>query len=112
MMAGAAGARPPCWRCGARLAAAALGVLAAVIALGATVERAAAQAEFLTFREQLRPKPPGKSVIAQKNGKGQMLVQADEIKYDYTNELVSAVGNVQIYYNGATLEADKVVYDQ
>ncbi len=41
-----------------------------------------------------------------------MLVQADEIKYDYTNELVSAVGNVQIYYNGATLEADKVVYDQ
>ena len=41
-----------------------------------------------------------------------MLVQADEIRYDYTNDLVSAVGNVQIYYNGATLEADKVVYDQ
>jgi LPS-assembly protein len=112
MMAGAAGARPPSWRCSARLAAAALAVLAAVIALGATVERAAAQSEFLTFREQLRPKPPGKSVIAQKNGKAQMLVQADEIKYDYTNELVSAVGNVQIYYSGATLEADKVVYDQ
>ena len=112
MMAGAAGARPLFWRCSARLAAAALALLAAVIGLGATVERAAAQSEFLTFREQLRPKPPGKSVIAQKNGKAQMLVQADEIKYDYTNELVSAVGNVQIYYNGATLEADKVVYDQ
>jgi LPS-assembly protein len=112
MMAGAAGARPLFWRCSARLAAAALAFLAAAIALGATVERAAAQSEFLTFREQLRPKPTGKSVIPQKNGKGQMLVQADEIKYDYTNELVSAVGNVQIYYSGATLEADKVIYDQ
>jgi len=45
-------------------------------------------------------------------GDAQMLVQADEIHYDYTNERVSAVGNVQIYYNGSTLEADKVVYDQ
>ena len=41
-----------------------------------------------------------------------MLVQADEIRYDYNNELVSAVGNVQIYYNGATIEADKIIYDQ
>ena len=29
-----------------------------------------------------------------------MLVQATEIRYDYTNNTVSAVGNVQIYYNG------------
>ena len=36
----------------------------------------------------------------------------DEINYDYNNERVSAVGNVQIYYNGATIEADKVIYDQ
>ena len=36
----------------------------------------------------------------------------DEIHYDYTNERVSAVGNVQIYYDGTTLEADKVIYDQ
>ncbi len=41
-----------------------------------------------------------------------MLVQADEIRYDNANDLVSAIGNVQIYYNGATVEADKVVYDQ
>ena len=29
-----------------------------------------------------------------------MLVQATEIRYDYTNNTVSAVGNVQIYYSG------------
>ncbi len=41
-----------------------------------------------------------------------MLVQATEIKYDYTNNTVAAVGNVQIYYGGSTIEADQVIYDQ
>jgi LPS-assembly protein len=41
-----------------------------------------------------------------------MLVRADEIDYDYTNERVSAVGNVQIYFSGSTLETDRVIYDQ
>jgi LPS-assembly protein len=41
-----------------------------------------------------------------------MLVQADQIKYDYPNNNVAAVGNVQIYYGGATIEADEVIYDQ
>ena len=42
----------------------------------------------------------------------QMLVKADVLQYDYNNSLVSAVGHVQIYYNGSILEADKVIYDQ
>jgi LPS-assembly protein len=42
----------------------------------------------------------------------QMLVTADEIHYDYTNERVSAVSRVQIHYAGSVLEADKVIYDQ
>src|ERR1700731_470230 len=41
-----------------------------------------------------------------------MLVQADARKYDYDTHLVSAVGNVQIYYNGAPVAADKIIYDQ
>ncbi len=41
-----------------------------------------------------------------------MLVQAREIDYDYSNNRVAAVGDVQIYYSGATLEADRVIYDQ
>src|SRR5262249_24909442 len=47
-----------------------------------------------------------------KNSKEQMLVRADEVNYDYTNERVSAIGNVQIYYSDNTLEADRVIYDQ
>jgi LPS-assembly protein len=42
----------------------------------------------------------------------QMLVRANEIHYDYANERVSAVGNVQIYYSGTRLEGDRVIYDQ
>ncbi|MBN8919698.1 MAG: LPS-assembly protein LptD [Rhizobiales bacterium] len=42
----------------------------------------------------------------------QMLVDAAEIRYDYRSERVIAVGNVQIHYSGATLEADTVTYDQ
>ena len=53
-----------------------------------------------------RPKP-----VNQAND-GQMLVQAAEVNYDYNNSRVAAVGGVQIYYNGSTLEADKVTYDQ
>jgi LPS-assembly protein len=42
----------------------------------------------------------------------QMLVKADRINYDYSNSLVTAAGNVQLYYSGSTVEADKVSYDQ
>jgi LPS-assembly protein len=41
-----------------------------------------------------------------------MLIRAEEINYDYTNERVSAVGNVQLYFGGSTLEANRVIYDQ
>jgi LPS-assembly protein len=42
----------------------------------------------------------------------QMIVRADELQYDNTNHRILAVGNVNIYYKGSTLEANKVVYDQ
>ncbi len=41
-----------------------------------------------------------------------MLVEADELQYDFDNDRVSAVGNVQIYYRGYTLQAQKVVLDR
>ncbi|PDT78720.1 LPS-assembly protein LptD [Bradyrhizobium sp. C9] len=41
-----------------------------------------------------------------------MLVQATEVDYDYNNQRISAVGNVQMFYNGTSVEADKVIYDQ
>jgi len=77
------------------------------------VQPAAPQdASFLTFKQQLRPKPPKTPSLAHPPADAQMLVKANEVDYDYTNHRVAAVGNVQIYYNGATIEADRVVYDQ
>ena len=61
----------------------------------------------LTFpirpKQNVPPPPPGDAP---------MLVEANEVKYDYSNNIVSAVGNVQIYYKGSTIEADQVIYDQ
>lgn len=76
------------------------------LAAGAACWPGVAGAQGITF--PTRPKPPVRKTTTE----GQMLVQAKEIHYDYANERVSAVGNVQIYYNGSVLEANKVIYDQ
>jgi len=83
-------------------------VVCAVVLLGALLCVGAdpAAAQSLSFPP--RPKPE----VRQGPASGEMLVQAGEIHYDYANERVSAVGNVQIYYKGSTLEADRVIYDQ
>ena len=93
-----------------------LAIYAAVlvfVACGGLLASAPAMAQLLTFPQ--RPAPPKKSqavIEREKAGQKQMLVQANEIDYDYSNHRVSAVGNVQIYYGGATLEANKVIYNQ
>jgi len=79
------------------------------------------QAMMLTFP----PAPPaaggppapggltkGPSVGPQKGPGDQMLVQAKELHYDYSNQRVEAIGDVQIYYARTTLEANRVIYDQ
>ena len=55
---------------------------------------------------------PARPVTPRPANDGQMLVQAVEVDYDYNNSRVSAVGNVQMFYNGTSIEADKVIYDQ
>jgi LPS-assembly protein len=95
-----------------RLAAASRVVLALVFGfVGAAVfdvaTTAPASAQSFTYNPRPpRPKPPP----APNNG--QMLVQAVEVDYDYNNQRVSAVGNVQMFYNGTSVEADRVIYDQ
>ena len=44
--------------------------------------------------------------------KGKMIVESKEIVYDNDNNRVSAVGDVQIYYNGRVIEADRVTFDK
>ena len=41
-----------------------------------------------------------------------MLLQADEMIYDNDNAKITAKGNVELYYGGYTLLADRLVYDR
>jgi LPS-assembly protein len=41
-----------------------------------------------------------------------LLLEAAELRYDFDNDRISAIGNVQIYYGGNTVEADRVVFDR
>jgi LPS-assembly protein len=61
-----------------------------------------------------KPKTFAETVFAGRrtNPNARLLLQADEMAYDYQKGLVSAVGNVQIYYEGGVLEARKVTYDR
>ncbi|WOH63301.1 LPS-assembly protein LptD [Bradyrhizobium sp. BWA-3-5] len=79
-------------------------VLAGSMELALTVP---ASAQGFTYNPR-PPKPPPRPV----SNDGRMTVQAVEVDYDYNNQRVSAVGNVQMFYNGTSVEADKVVYDQ
>ena len=86
---------------------AALAIFAAAVSVVAgSAGVSPALAQLLAFPP--RPKPP----VRPERSQEQMLVRAEEINYDYTNERVSAVGNVQLYFGSSTLEADRVIYDQ
>ena len=91
-------------------AASPLFVLVLVLLAAATGELATTQpASAQGFSYNPRPPHPRPPKVANDN---QMLVQAVEVDYDYNNNRVSAVGNVQMFYNGTSVEADKVIYDQ
>ncbi|WP_316159916.1 LPS-assembly protein LptD [Bradyrhizobium sp. SZCCHNRI20481] len=92
------------------------GVLGFVLACGLGLMVAAATgvvapspaaAQGFTYNPRPPKAPPPR--VANDN---QMLVQATEVDYDYNNSRVSAVGNVQLFYNGTSVEADRVIYDQ
>jgi len=82
------------------LASTALGTILNI----AAITPAAAQYRFTAPPPQPpRPKAPND---------GHMMVSARTVDYDYANSRVAAVGSVQIYYNGTSVNADKVIYDQ
>ena len=41
-----------------------------------------------------------------------LLLEADQLIYDFDAQTVTAIGNVQIYYDRYTLDAEKIVYDE
>ena len=91
------------------MSAIAASLLAVFAVAGALTVAATTPAAAQSFT--YNPRPPKPSHPPAKND-GQMLVQATEVDYDYNNQRISAVGNVQLFYNGTSVEADKVIYDQ
>lgn len=51
-------------------------------------------------------------VAAQPQKKDRLLVEAQQLVYNRDTNVVTALGNVQLYYQGRVLEADKVTYDR
>jgi len=95
---------------GVRVSVTALAALLACM-LGVIVAPAPLSAQAVNNLLHFPPRaPPPRKPPPPSNAP--MLVQATEIRYDYANNSVAAVGNVQIYYAGATIEADQVIYDQ
>jgi LPS-assembly protein len=90
--------RNPRWRSWARfmgLGAMAFAVLLASLATTADAEQAARPPPAAAA------KPPDKLVI-----------DADQLIYDKDKDTVSAVGSVQLFYQGRILQADRVVYNR
>ena len=109
-MAGPACARPPAPRAHRRGVAAFIAVLSLLVCGGLLASAPVLAQPALQFPTRLAPPPKSKIAIERdKAGQKQMLVQAREINYDYVNHRVAAVGNVQIYYGGSTIEADRVI---
>ncbi|HXL66180.1 MAG TPA: LPS-assembly protein LptD [Xanthobacteraceae bacterium] len=94
-----------------RVGATALAALLAFV-IGSTLLPAPLFAQQAGNLMHFPPRPPQPPKKPAPPSNAPMLVQATEIRYDYTNNTVAAVGNVQIYFNGSTIEADEVIYDQ
>lgn len=87
------------------------GFVAVLMVCGGWLAPAPVSAQQFEFPKP-PPQQPKTAAAIERAGQKQMLVQAREIDYDQVNGQVSAVGNVQIYYGGSALEADKVIYNQ
>src|SRR5690242_8152886 len=111
-MAGAASTRASFWRRRVMHLRVLILLVAASLLAGCWADVAFAQMnQVMTFptRPEHRPAQPRPRPADEKPP---MLLPATEINYDYTNHIVSAAGNVQLYYNASTLEADKITYDE
>lgn len=81
------------------------GLLATVLSTFALLPVAPSDAQAQTMADRLSQRAP-------QDGKDRLLVQAKELVYDNKTNKVGAQGNVQLYYQGRVLEADKVTYDR
>ena len=87
----------------------AAGIVVRVILCGLVFISIGAVGAVTPAKSQIAPQIEG-PIKASRNAR--MLLEADELVYDFDNEIVSAIGGVEIHYDGFTVEADKVTYYQ
>lgn len=80
-------------------------LLAAILLAGSAAASSPALCQTLSDRI-------ARSARSESGQTDRMLVDADQMQYDRDANTITAAGNVQIYYQGRILQADKVVYNQ
>ena len=63
--------------------------------------------DLLGFAQSLSPPAVTEGVPGQR-----LLLEADQLVYDFDRQTVTAIGNVQLYYGAYVLDAGRVAYDQ
>ena len=56
--------------------------------------------------------PPAEAPSTQDKPQDKLVIDADELVYDKDKNTISAVGSVQLFYEGRVLQADRVTYDR
>ncbi len=56
--------------------------------------------------------PPAQSSAEAAKTPDKLVIEADELIYDKDNNTVTAVGSVQLFYQGRVLQADRVIYNR
>ena len=56
--------------------------------------------------------PPAAAQSTQTKPQDKLVIDADELVYDKDKNTISAVGSVQLFYQGRVLQADRVTYDR
>ncbi len=70
-------------------------------------------ASVLALSHALAQAPRGQQpALPQPGARDRMLIEARELVYNNDRNTVEAIGDVQIFYQGRTLEADRVIYNQ
>ena len=84
-------------------------LIALLVALAANSAPARAATSTVTT-----PSTPfyGPTLITPVKPGEKMLVESDQLVYDYDHKTVAAVGHVRIYYGQYTLQADRVTYNE
>ena len=83
---------------------------AARIALSLAIAAVAACAQLFAGPAAAQTPPPAQSAQAKPQDK--LVIDADELVYDKDKNTISAVGSVQLFYQGRLLQADRVTYDR